>query len=261
MFRMLRFAPLVIPASQILFAVWFLNPALRNALNGTTVRLVTDCALICFGGIAVAFVVVGATVAHCDWNQRTRQQAECDTNVRAQSKAQASADEEAFRALTPQSPLIEWLGFTEYSHAEQYRRAARDLIVRRPNLVEDLSTAIASTNTEVSTKLLNLVGELPTPPVQVADAVRGRAQLVVQIAQAIDPAAANSREMLYAKAHGIAAGVQAAAFGLQRAGVYLTPELQAMADACQDREKTAPRDIADSCERIIKLLSDKRLGI
>jgi hypothetical protein len=255
MIRSLAFAALVIPATEILFAGWFLNPGLRNALDAARVRVVINYALLCFGVTVLGFGAVGAAVFQRNSSYRTRQRAESAARAKAQAEAEASAEEQAFRALTPQSSLNDWLRFTEYSHAEAYRKAAREAILKRPTLAQDLSTGIASTNAEDSMKLMYFVGELPSPPVEVAEAVRGKARWVVQIAQEIDPAAANSRDLLYEKAHNIAAGVSAAAFGLQRAGVNITGELQAMANACRDREKVPPRDIAENCERIIQYLA------
>jgi hypothetical protein len=253
--RVLTFAPLVIPTSQILFAIWFLNPGLRNSLDDSTVRGVIKYALACFGLIVLMFGSVGAAVAQSNLKYRARQMAEYAARTKAQTEAQASSEEQAFRALTSQSPLIDWLRFTEASHSEQYRKAAREAILERPSLAQDLSAGIESTNAEVSMKLMYFVGELPTPPVEMADAVRSKARLVVQIANEIDPAASNSREVLYERTHSLAAGVLAAAFGLQRAGVNMSLELQAMADACRDREKVPPRDIAENCERIIQYFS------
>ena len=252
MIGVLTFAPLVIPSTQILFAVWFLNPSLRNALDASTARAFINYALGCFGVLVLLFGTVGASVAQSNWKYRARQMADYATRTKAQAEAQASAEEQAFRALTPQSPLIDWLRFTEASHAEQHRKAAREAILKRPTLAEDLSAGIASTNAQDSMMMMYFVGDLPTPPVEVVDAVRGKARAVVQIAQEIDPAATDSREALYERAHSLAAGVLAAAFGFQRAGVNITPELRAMADACRDREKAPPRDIADNCERIIQ---------
>jgi hypothetical protein len=255
MLRALSLAPLVIPAGQILFASWFLNPALRSGLDASTVRLVTNYAVGFFGVIAFAFAVVGSLVLNSDWKRSSQRRGECAARAKAEAEAKASAEEQAFRSLTAQSPLIDWLRFTEYPHPEAYREAAREAILKRPNLAQDLSAGIASTNNEVSMKLMYFVGQLASPPVEIAEAVRLKARLVVRIAQGIDPATPNSRDVLYDKAHSIANGVQAAAFGLQRTGVDITPELQEMADACRDREKASPRDIAEACERIIKYLA------
>jgi hypothetical protein len=255
MIRTLTCAPLVIPATQILFAAWFLNPALRNALEASTVRMVTNYALVCFAIVMLGFGIVGAHAAHCYGKIQARLLAESAARTKAEAQAKASAEEQAFGALTPESPLADWLRFTEYDRSEEHRKAAREAILNRPRLAQDLSAGIDSTNAEVSMKLMYFVGELPHPPAAVADAVRAQAQRVVRIAKEIDPAAANSRDMLYEKAHNIAAGVQAAAFGLQRAGVNISPDLLAMADSCRDREKVSPRDIAEGCERIIAYLA------
>jgi hypothetical protein len=256
MARVLTAAPFVIPGTQILFAAWFLNPIFRSAMDAAAVRTVGNYALACFALLVVVFGSVGALAVQLDRKDSARRQAEYAAREKTAADAKANAEEQGFRALTPGSPLIEWFRFTEYGYSEEHRQAAREAILKRPALAEDLSAGIASTNTELSMKLMYFVGELPKPPVELAEAVREKARVVVGVAQSIDPAAADSRDVLYEKVHSIAIGVQAAAFGLQRAGVNLTPELQAMADACRAREKASPRDIAEGSERIIKYFAD-----
>jgi hypothetical protein len=95
------------------------------------------------------------------------------------------------------------------------------------------------------------MGEMFPAPAEVADSVRGKARLVTNIAETIDPGSPESRTILYEKVHRLANAVMAAAHGLYRAGVDIWPELRAMAQACGPREKVPPRDIQSGCEQIV----------
>jgi hypothetical protein len=140
----------------------------------------------------------------------------------------------------------------QYPNSEEHQRAAREAIVLRPNLGRELSEQVASTDASTSTKAMYLVGELASPPAEVADAVRARARCVVSIAETIDPTAPDSRQMLYERVHSLAHGVMAAAHGLRRAGIDIQSELRAMGETCAPREQSAPRDIQAGCEQIIR---------
>jgi len=95
------------------------------------------------------------------------------------------------------------------------------------------------------------VGEMEPPPAEAGEAVRERATEVVRIAEAIDPAAEDSRDQLYAGAWELACGVRAAAFGLCRAGVDIRDALGAMGDAADPREGEGPHELANGSARII----------
>jgi hypothetical protein len=95
-----------------------------------------------------------------------------------------------------------------------------------------------------------VVGEMRPPPAGLGDAVRARAAEVVRIAEAIEPAAEDSRDRLYAQAHTLVTGIVAASFGLRAAGVDLRPELRAIAAASRLHEKAPPQAIADMAERV-----------
>lgn len=86
-----------------------------------------------------------------------------------------------------------------------------------------------------------LVGEFDPPPAEAGAAIRARAAEVVRLAEAVDAEAEDSRDRLYEAARVLATGVQAAAFGLWRAGVELRPALRAMAEAARARERPVAR--------------------
>lgn len=107
----------------------------------------------------------------------------------------------------------------------------------RPDLAPALVDRIGSEDPETARHAMYLVGDLDPPPAAAGEAVKARLADVLAIARAIDPAAPDSREQLYAQAHLLADGVLAAAGGLRRAGIDLRPELRLMAAATRDREK------------------------
>jgi len=170
---------------------------------------------------------------------------------------------QAFKALKPDAPTEEWLAFTGLDVDFEIRKAATAELTKRADLGPKLAARIGSEDPVVARDAMYLVGEMHPPPAEVADAVRAWVRKVVSIAEAIDPAAEDSRDRLYELAHVPATGVTAAAFGLRRAGVDIRPELRALATATYEREKASPRSIADSCERIIAYFDklDREYGV
>ncbi|WP_198372340.1 hypothetical protein [Roseomonas rosulenta] len=162
---------------------------------------------------------------------------------------EAQLRQAAFAALPADAPTAALLGFVNAA----WRDAAYDQALRtaraRPDFVPVLAQRIASGDPDAARDGMYLVGSLRPVPVELVDAVRARAAEVVRIAEAIDPAAEDSRERLHAEAHTLATGVIVAAYGLRTAGVNLRAELRAIAAACRPREKDSPNAIADSAER------------
>lgn len=159
--------------------------------------------------------------------------------------------EQAFASITPDAPTEDWLDLTTLDTPENIRRVAITVVSGRADLGQALVDRIGSEDPETARDAMYLVGEMQPPPAIVGDAVKTRIGDVLHIARAIDPAAEDSREQLYAQAHVLATGVLAAAHGLRRAGIDIRPELSLMADATRDREKAPPRSIADAAERIV----------
>jgi hypothetical protein len=164
--------------------------------------------------------------------------------------------------LSADASTEDWLALTSLDTPPDIREQAAALLAGRTDLAPALVARINASDPVVARDAMYFVGQLRAPPPGVADAVRGRAAEIVRIAETIDPSAPDSRDRLYAQAHVLATGVLAAAPGLQLAGIDLRPELRAMAEAAGQREKTAPRDIADAAERIVahfdKLESEKQ---
>lgn len=149
-----------------------------------------------------------------------------------------------------EAPTEEWLAFITVSTPPEIRARAVEAVREREDFIPLLAARIAAEDPDTARDAMYLVGEMRPPPAALGEAVRRRARGVVAIADSIDPAAEDSRTMLYDQAHTVATGVLAAAFGLRVAGVDLRPELRALADAAGPREK-APADLAASATRII----------
>jgi hypothetical protein len=158
--------------------------------------------------------------------------------------------ESAFDRLPADASTGDWLALMSLDTPPQIREQAATVLAGRMDLVPALVARIAAPDPVVARDAMYFIGQLKPPPPAVAEAVKARAVDIIHMAEAIDPAAPDSRERLYAQAHVLATGVLAAAHGLQLAGIDLRPELRAMAEATREREKAAPRDIADAAERI-----------
>lgn len=249
----LSWVPYLLPAAEIAFVVTVLWPDALEAGSLQPVRLGL-LGMVGAIGLAAGCVLIVLTL------RESREKAERTAGVQreedAKQKAKEDAENQAFRALTPESPLPQWFVFLEWNIPDARRKEAREAILKRPRLAEDLSGMIRSADAETARKAMYFVGEMAPPPAGVAEAIRARAAEIVTIAQSIDPAAADSRDQLYARAHTLSTGVTAAAHGLRRAGVDIRPELRSMAEVCHEREKAEPRDIAGPCSRIIKHFED-----
>jgi hypothetical protein len=249
--RILALSTIVVPTIQIVFAAWFLNPGLHKALDAGTMRYTTNVFLAIFAGLVAVFSLAGVVACAMTTKDTKTRRHNHKQEQEARQRAQQEAEDNAFRALTPQSPVADWMPFLEYPNSEEHQRAALDAILKRPKLGEELSVLIASDDERMSIKAMYFVGKMFPPPVEVIEAVREQAHLVAKIAEEIDPASPNSRNILYEKVHARAHGVLAAAEGLYRAHVDLRSELRAMAEVCGPREQAPPRDIKSGCEQII----------
>lgn len=252
-FAALAWVPYILPAAEVLFALTVLFPDVLEAGSLQPARLGL------MGIVGVVGLAAGSTLGLMMAREQRDQNARNAVSEREEAgkkRAAEEAEEKAYRALTPESPLPAWFVFLEWNIAEPRRQEARESILKRPRLAEDLDGMIRSTDAETARKAMYFVGEMDPPPAGVGDAVRARAAEIVTIAESIDPAAADSRDQLYARAHTLSTGVTAAAHGLRRAGVDIRPELRALARSCHDRERAEPRDIAGSCTRIIAHFDD-----
>jgi hypothetical protein len=155
-----------------------------------------------------------------------------------------------FAALPADAPTTALLGFVNAIWQDDVAAAALRAAQSRPDFLAALAARAASPDHDAARDALYVIGAMRPAPAELADVVRARAAEVGRIAESIDPAAEDSRDRLYAEAHTLSTGVVAAAFGLRRAGIDISPELRAMAAACRPREKAPPHAIADSAERV-----------
>ncbi len=161
----------------------------------------------------------------------------------------------AFASLPAEAPTVDFLTFVSATWRDEVYDQALRVARARPDFVAALAARIAAPDHEAARDAMYVIGEMRPAPAELADAVRARAAEVVRIAEAIDPAAEDSRDRLYAEAHELAIGIVAAAFGLRAAGVDLGRELRAMAEACRPREKLPPHAIADAADRVAAYLA------
>jgi hypothetical protein len=159
-------------------------------------------------------------------------------------------EETVLHRLPADASTEDWLVLTSLDTPFHIREEVADLLASRADLAPALIARINARDPVVARDAMYFVGQLKPPPMAVGDSIRARATEIIRIAEMIDPSAEDSRDRLYAKVHVLATGVLAAAHGLQLAGIDLRPELRAMAEATREREKAAPRDIADAAERI-----------
>ena len=145
----------------------------------------------------------------------------------------------------------EWLAGTALDVPAEVAAHALRVAHQRPDFVPALIARIRSADPIVARDAMYRVGEMEPPPTEAGEAVRERAAEVVRIAEAIDPAAEDSRDQLYAGAWELACGVRAAAFGLRRAGVDIRDALGAMGEAADPREGEGPHELANGSARII----------
>lgn len=249
--RMLALSTILVPGIQIFFAIWFLNPNFHKALDAAAMSHTTNQFLLIFAAVVGLFSLAGAAAWTLKTKDTTSRRYNYEEEQKARQRARQLTEDNAFRAVTPASPLRDWMAFLEYPNSEEHQRAALDAILRRPRLAEELSELIVSGDESFSIKALYFVGKMFPAPAEVAEAVRAQARLVNRIAEEIDPNSPDSRNRLYEKAHARAHAVLAAAQGLCRAHIDFRPELLAMAEACGPREQAPPRDIKSGCEQII----------
>lgn len=157
----------------------------------------------------------------------------------------------AYDTLSSEAATEEWLALTVLEAPEHVRSGALKTVAHRSDFAAALAARIASKDPLVARDAMYLVGAMELPPAALGEPVRARAAEVIRIAEAIDPAAEDSRDRLYEAAFELASGVKAASFGLRRAGVDIRPELRAMAAAARPREKSPPHAIADDLDRIV----------
>jgi hypothetical protein len=249
--RILALSTVVVPLMQIGFAVWFLNPGLHKTLDAAGLRNMTNNALAVFAVLVGGFALAGVAAWLLTTMDSRRARAEYEAVEKARQNAKQEAEDRQFQALTPESSLGDWMAFLEYPNSDEHRRVARDAILKRPTLAQELSAHVASTDAKTSIEAMHFVGKMCPAPAGVAEAVRRQARFVTSVAETIDPTSPGSRDVLYERVFGLADGVMSAAHGLYRAGVDIRPELRAMAQACGPRERP-PRDIKAGCEQIIQ---------
>jgi hypothetical protein len=250
--RLLQLGAVLVPSIEIAFAAWFLNPWLRKGLDGAALRHVTNSWLVAFGSTVAVFVLAGAAAWILSAADTAKRRGDYEAEQKVKQDAAEQEEDRQFQALKPESPLSDWMAFLEYPHTDEHQRAAREAILKRPNLAEELSAEIASIDSRTSAKAMYFAGQMSPPPADIAESVRKQAHVVMDVAESIDPASSDSRNVLYAKVHRLANAVMAAALALCRTGVDLRPELHAMANACGPREQVAPRDIMAGCEQTIR---------
>lgn len=256
MARILALATVLVPAIQIAFAAWFLNPSLHSNLDPEGLRRMTNIALLVFAGTVLFFGAAGARAYQLKCAYETERRAAFDADEKTREAQKAEAENKQFRALTPEAPLIDWILFLQSTTSQEHADVVRAAILQRPSLVADLRELISSRDARHAYEAMRFVSESRQPPVETVESVRERAREVVAIAHSIDPNDVNSRTLLYGKVGDLADGVRRAAWGLFRAGADLRPELRAISDACGPREKDYPHEISDECDAMIKFIGD-----
>jgi len=250
--RVLQFGTVLVPSIEIAFAAWFLNPWLRKGLDSGAVRHAANSWFTAFGCVVGVFLLAGAAAWALNAADTAKRRVDHKAEARAKKEAFDQEEDRQFEALKPESRLSDWLAFLAYPHTQEHQQAAREAILKRPNLTEELSGEITSTDATKSSKALYFAGQMSPPPAEIAESVRKQAHVVMDVAESIDPASPDSRNVLYAKVHQLSNAVMSAALALWRTGVDLRPELRAMADACGPREQAPPRDIMAGCELTIR---------
>jgi len=86
----------------------------------------------------------------------------------AKKKAEEDA---AYGALTPDSPIEDWLRFTRYGQDEGRREAAAAAIARRPDVVAGLSPLVRSDDRDTSDLALRAIALMKEPPEGLGPAV------------------------------------------------------------------------------------------
>jgi len=245
----MSWVPFLLPAFQAVVVLTMLFPGAFEAGSLAPVRY-GSMALMGAVGLAAGVVLSAMSIREHRQSEAARIQREKEEGEK--ERAEAVAVGKRFQALTPESPLGDWMEFRMWDKPEEMRAAALKAIVQRPNLGRELSERILLPDHEAARVAMYFVGELEPPPADVIDAIRARVDEVVKVAESIDPNADDSRNVLYARIHTLSTGFTAAAHGLRRAGVDLRPELRKVSEACGPREKAPPRSIADSCDRVIQ---------
>ncbi len=163
--------------------------------------------------------------------------------------SQAQLRQAAFAALPEDASTATLLGFVNAIWQDDIAGEALRRARLRPDFVAVLVERIRTGEAEVARDAMYLLGSLRPLPDEIVEAVRARAAEVVRIIEAIDPAAADSRDRIHAEAETLTTSLIVAAYGLRSAGVDLRPELRAIAAASRPREQEPPHPIAEAAER------------
>ena len=85
-----------------------------------------------------------------------------------QQAREEAADKALFDALTPASPVGDWLAFTHYAKPADRRELAANAIAARPDVVQELSPLIRSTDVQTADLALRAVSLMKKPPAGLA---------------------------------------------------------------------------------------------
>lgn len=181
---------------------------------------------------------------HADFSIRYRVQVEPAPPPRIspeQRDAALEAVEEAkLAALTPDTPLAQWLVFTRYGTAQHRIDTAAAAIRARPRFVEEMSYEMLQGSHEASRDALRAVEHIQPPPYELARAI---AQVGDDIAASIKSLPTNAPADDQPDAHADIStrfsAWMAATLALQgRGGVDFVPQLQAIIEPARTHDQS-----------------------
>jgi hypothetical protein len=221
---------------QMAFAAWFLNPGLRDKLDPGTVRTVTNRAVAGLGLLIVCFGVLATIALLKVLAHDARDRAQNPPPEKTKEVPQEIAEDQKFRALTPDTPISEWLPYTAYGTPDERKKVAMNALAHRPRLVEEMSAELASENWDTVKQALYAIELLPpTPPAGLAVPFHEAGQ---RIADGLQEAASShwspeQRNAILAQWDVCAGAYIAAARGLRQATVDVRPELRTIVEAAR----------------------------
>jgi hypothetical protein len=228
------------------FAAWFLNPALRDHLDPRTVRSITNRAAAGLGLLMVCFVVLATIALLKVLAHDARDRAQNPPPEKIKEVPMEIAEEQKFRALTPDSPISEWLPYTAYGTPDERMKIALHALTQRPRLIEEMSAELASENWDTVKQALYAIELLPpAPPAGLAVAFHEVGQ---RIAEGLHEAASShwspeERNRILAQWEVCSGAFMAAARGLYQAAVDVRPELRTIVEAARKYDNQHAHEI------------------
>jgi hypothetical protein len=146
------------------------------------------------------------------------------------------AEDQKFRALTPDTPISEWLPYTAYGTPDERKKKALIALAHRPRLVEEMSAELASENLDTVKQALYAIELLPpAPPAGLAVPFHEAGQRIADGLQEAGSSHWSPQEhnAILAQWDVCAGAFMAAARGLRQASVDVRPELRTIVEAAR----------------------------